>query len=85
MMEVSTSDRPGLLSRIGWALAKCGVRLHTAKIATFGERAEDIFYVTDRRNQALSPGMCEHLKTRINQALATVENGLGQNDLSSTR
>ena len=85
IMEVSTSDRPGLLSRIGWALAKCGVRLHNAKIATFGERAEDVFYVTDRRNQALSPGMCKHLKTRINQALATVENGLGQNDLSSTR
>lgn len=45
-MQVIASDRPGLLSRIARALLHCQVRLHNAKIATFGERAEDIFYLT---------------------------------------
>ena len=47
VMEVIAADRPGLLARIGWALADARVRIRNAKIATFGERAEDVFYVTD--------------------------------------
>jgi len=54
VMEVITSDRPGLLSRIARALAACNVRMQNAKIATFGERVEDIFFVTDENNTALS-------------------------------
>ena len=40
MMEVVTADRPGLLSRIGWALVDSDVSLQNANIATFGERVE---------------------------------------------
>jgi [protein-PII] uridylyltransferase len=54
-MEVIAGDRPGLLSAIGWALADCKVRLQNAKIATFGERAEDVFFLTDASNRALAP------------------------------
>jgi [protein-PII] uridylyltransferase len=53
VMEVITSDRPGLLSRIARALAACKVRLLNAKIATFGERVEDIFFITDENNRPL--------------------------------
>ncbi len=53
IMEVITSDRPGLLSHIARALAACKVRLINAKIATFGERVEDIFFLTDEHNQPL--------------------------------
>ena len=53
VMEVITSDRPGLLSRIARALASCSVRLLNAKIATFGERVEDIFFITDENHQPL--------------------------------
>ncbi|QKT02444.1 [protein-PII] uridylyltransferase [Ectothiorhodospiraceae bacterium 2226] len=53
VMEVITSDRPGLLAHIARALLACGVRLQNAKIATFGERAEDIFFITDRDNRPL--------------------------------
>ena len=53
VMEVIAADRPGLLARIGWALADARVRIRNAKIATFGERAEDVFYVTDRHNRPL--------------------------------
>lgn len=54
IMEVVTWDRPGLLSQIAGAFANCGVRLQNAKIATFGERVEDIFFITDEHNQPLS-------------------------------
>jgi [protein-PII] uridylyltransferase len=35
-------------------LRECGVRVHDARIATFGERVEDFFRITDARNQPLS-------------------------------
>lgn len=47
ILQVSAADRPGLLSRVGLALRFCGARLQGAKIATYGERAEDIFFITD--------------------------------------
>ena len=52
-MQVTTRDRPGLLSRIARAFLDCGIELQNAKIATFGERAEDIFYITDTNMQPL--------------------------------
>ena len=54
IMRLITSDRPGLLSQVGWAFTACGIRLHTAKIATIGAEAEDIFFITDRNNRPLS-------------------------------
>ena len=54
-MEVVTNDRPGLLARIAQGLLECHVLLQNAKIATFGERAEDIFLITDNQQQPLRP------------------------------
>ncbi len=66
IMEVAAFDRPGLLAQIGAALAECGVRLHNAKIATFGERAEDIFYITDEHDRALSdPAQFDCVRERV--------------------
>jgi len=70
IMEVSTSDQPGLLSRIAEILTRCETRLHKAKIATFGERAEDIFFITDKNNQPLMESMRECLRIRIIEAFA---------------
>lgn len=53
IMEVSATDRPGLLSAIGTAMEFCGVSVHGAKIATYGERAEDIFFITDQDNKMI--------------------------------
>ncbi|MBL1275453.1 MAG: [protein-PII] uridylyltransferase [Ectothiorhodospiraceae bacterium] len=52
-MEVITSDRPGLLAQISRGLMECSVLLQSAKIATFGERVEDIFLVTTLKKQSL--------------------------------
>ena len=54
IMEVSAMDRPGFLSSVGTALEFCGTRLQAAKIATYGERVEDIFFITDRNNQVIT-------------------------------
>lgn len=48
IMEVCANDQPGMLSMISSVMDSCGVRLQTALIATYGERAEDIFYITDK-------------------------------------
>ncbi len=53
IMEVVAYDRPGLLSLVGAAMVACGIGLHTAKIATFGERAEDVFFITDEQGEPI--------------------------------
>ena len=47
-MEVVAQDRPGLLLQVAKALLSCKIHLVNAKVGTFGARAEDIFYITDR-------------------------------------
>lgn len=70
IMEVITSDRPGLLSRIARAMAGCKIRMQNAKIATFGERVEDIFFITDENNRPLeSDEQKKCLRAKINEAL----------------
>ena len=54
VMEIITADRPGLLSIIGDVFHRCGILIETAKIATIGERAEDVFFVTDRQQMAIA-------------------------------
>lgn len=46
ILTVVAADRPGLLYIIASTLAKHGAILHTAKIATLGERAEDVFLIS---------------------------------------
>ena len=46
LLSVTAGDRPGLLSAIARVLAVYHVNLHTAKIVTLGERAEDVFIVS---------------------------------------
>lgn len=47
VIEVSAGDRPALLNNLALALFQSKVTLHSAHIATYGERAVDTFYVTD--------------------------------------
>lgn len=46
ILTVSAADRPGLLYTVAMTLAEHGVHLHTAKIATLGERVEDTFLIS---------------------------------------
>jgi [protein-PII] uridylyltransferase len=47
VIEVSGLDRPGLLYELTTAFGKLNLNIGSAHIATFGEKAVDVFYVTD--------------------------------------
>ena len=46
VLSIIAADRPGLLYIVAMALAAHGANLHTAKIFTLGERAEDTFLIS---------------------------------------
>ncbi|MFN3170611.1 MAG: [protein-PII] uridylyltransferase [Hyphomicrobiales bacterium] len=47
VIEAAGRDRPGLLHDLAHALSDLSLDTHSAHVATFGERAVDVFYVTD--------------------------------------
>lgn len=70
VLEVVTPDRPGLLARVGQVLLDHRVRLTNAKIATLGERVEDVFFVTDEHGDPIrDPGVCLALRDDLCQML----------------
>jgi [protein-PII] uridylyltransferase len=71
IMEVMAQDRPGLLHQVALALQHCQARLVTAKIATYGERAEDVFFITGRDGLVLSEASQDCLQTEIVRRLGS--------------
>ncbi|MEI6419540.1 MAG: hypothetical protein WCO82_10755, partial [Sphingomonadales bacterium] len=47
VVEVNAADRPALLFSLTNGLFQSRVTIHSAHIATYGERATDTFYLTD--------------------------------------
>jgi [protein-PII] uridylyltransferase len=47
VIEVSGLDRPGLLYDLTNTISRLNLNIASAHVATFGERAVDVFYVTD--------------------------------------
>jgi [protein-PII] uridylyltransferase len=47
VVEVNAMDRPALLSHLARSIFESKLTLHSAHIATYGERAVDTFYLTD--------------------------------------
>jgi len=66
VVEISGLDRPGLLYELTTTLGKLNLNIASAHIATFGEKAVDVFYVTD-----LTGGKVSHSarQTTITQTL----------------
>jgi [protein-PII] uridylyltransferase len=69
VLELIAGDRPGLLCDVGKVLVDERIELHAAKIMTVGERAEDVFYVTDFDNRPLDESSAHRLRDRLTQAL----------------
>ncbi|NCP12444.1 MAG: [protein-PII] uridylyltransferase [Sphingomonadales bacterium] len=66
VIEVNARDRPALLSNLGEALFEAKATLHSAHVATYGERAVDTFYVTDLTGQKIvSQARLEALEKRL--------------------
>ena len=69
IMEIECNDRPGLLSRIAAAMVQEAVQVHDARIATFGERVEDTFLVSDAQGRPLQQAEQESLVATIKKYL----------------
>jgi [protein-PII] uridylyltransferase len=70
VIEVVTPDRPGLLARIGHILYSHNLSVTSARIATLGERVEDVFFVSEANGLPLSNvEQCEQLQHDICEQL----------------
>ncbi|MGQ7246742.1 [protein-PII] uridylyltransferase [Halomonas sp. V046] len=71
LLELTAPDRPGLLARVGGIFMEQGIALSAAKIATLGERVEDVFYITDRDGAPLTdPERQQKLRERLTEVLS---------------
>ena len=69
VMEIITGDRPGLAGQIGRVLRKQNIVIRMAKLVTVGERAEDVFYITNAHNTALGEAEENDLREALMQAI----------------
>jgi [protein-PII] uridylyltransferase len=73
VVEVEGSDRIGLLSDLARAFARLGVDVHTAKVATYGPRVVDVFYVTDGAGEKLKEApQVEALERELREAASAL-------------
>ncbi len=69
-IRVMASDRPGLLARLGLIFMEEGIILQNAKIATLGERIDDVFFVTGADHRPIEdPARLDALRDAICQRL----------------
>ena len=69
VLEIIAADRPGLLCDIGKVMMEERIDLLGAKVITVGERAEDVFYVSDTGRGPLADERAQQLVTRLTEAL----------------
>lgn len=67
-IEVVAPDYKGLLARIAAAIAETGVDLRGASISTFGEKAVDVFFVTDEDGGRLDDARTEEVIAAVSRA-----------------
>ena len=65
VVEVNALDRIALLAALARAIHDCGHRIHSAHIATYGERAVDVFYLTRTDGKKLNGDEAAELRTAL--------------------
>jgi [protein-PII] uridylyltransferase len=76
VVEVNARDRPALLNQLAHALFQSRVTIHSAHVATYGERAVDTFYVTDLTGDKIDGARLKTLERRLLGAAAGEDIGL---------
>ena len=71
VIEANARDRPALLNALAYALFQSQTTIHSAHIATYGERAVDTFYVTDLTGDKITaPARLKALEAALLEAAA---------------
>ena len=70
LIEVSTLDHPGLLSKICESLDSCNLMVKDAKISTLGEEANDIFIVLPLNNHENDINYINNIKNKIRDKIS---------------
>jgi [protein-PII] uridylyltransferase len=74
VIEVNARDRPALLYSLANALFQSKVTIHSAHVATYGERAVDTFYLTDLIGDKISASSrLKSIERRLLEAAAGEE------------
>ena len=69
MIEIIALDRPGLLSNIAQVFQQLHINIHSAKITTFGEKADDVFTISTNENIALTKEEKQQLADKLTQEI----------------
>jgi [protein-PII] uridylyltransferase len=69
VVEVNGRDRPALLAALAAAIHRCGHTIHSAHIATYGERAVDVFYLTAPGGTKLGSKQINTLRSALLEAV----------------
>lgn len=70
VIEVAGLDRPGLLYDLTSTLSDLSLDITSAHITTYGEKAVDVFYVTDLTGKKIGDGRHKLVRQRLDEALA---------------
>jgi len=65
VVEVNALDRPALLAGLAAAIHAQGHQIHSAHIATYGERAVDVFYLTRANGKKLEGDEIDALRAAL--------------------
>jgi [protein-PII] uridylyltransferase len=76
VIEVNARDRPALLNQLAHALFQSRVTIHSAHVATYGERAVDTFYITDLTGDRIT--QAARLKTLERRLLEVAEGAMAE-------
>jgi len=69
MIEIIALDRPGLLGNIAQVFQQLQINIHSAKITTFGEKADDVFTISTNENIALTETEKQNLADKLTQEI----------------
>ena len=70
LLEVKGRDKIGLLHQLAQVLVRHGCAIFNAHVATFGDRAVDVFYLQDRDGKKiLDPEKLDEMETALRQAI----------------
>lgn len=76
VIEASGRDRPGLLHDLARAIAGLGLSLTAARIDGYGERAVDVFYVTENGAKITDPDRQGEIRDALMAVLSDAEDAM---------